>query len=178
MWKVKSVKTAFRNKWWHINEENVVLPNGKEAKYYIRQGIDATIVVPVTSDERIVLIEQYRHGKKRFYTEFPAGLNEENEPPEKTAERELEEETGYVGKITSLGSLPRDQGYSDANLHFFLAKDVSKQKNTKLEDTEQITVKTMPLREYKQKLLAMQINHGTIDSLAGFLALSKLGELK
>ncbi len=178
MWKVTSSKTAFKNKWWHINQEKVVLPSGKEIDYYLRDKHDATMVFPLTKDNNVVLIEQYRHGKRRVFTEFPAGLNEEGETPERTAERELQEETGYSGELVKLGELARDAGYSTGTLYLFLAKNAVKDKQTALEPTENIKVFTMPLVEFKKKLLKREINHGLGDSCLGFIALSYLGELK
>jgi ADP-ribose pyrophosphatase len=37
--------------------------------------------------------------------EFPSGLIDANEKPEEAALRELKEETGYVGKVTSVSPI-------------------------------------------------------------------------
>lgn len=59
-------------------------------------------VIPFTSDGRIVLVEQFRHGVQRVSLEFPAGVVEDGEDPVETALRELEEETGYCAAAAEL----------------------------------------------------------------------------
>lgn len=54
-------------------------------------------VVAVTTDQRLVLVEQFRPGPRRVTLEFPAGLVDPGEDPVAAAARELEEETGYRG---------------------------------------------------------------------------------
>lgn len=46
---------------------------------------------------RTIVIEQYRPPIGKTIIELPAGLVDEGEGPEKTAMRELAEETGYAG---------------------------------------------------------------------------------
>lgn len=50
-----------------------------------------------TAPTRTIVIEQYRPPIGKTIIEFPAGLIDEGEGPEKTALRELAEETGYAG---------------------------------------------------------------------------------
>lgn len=50
-----------------------------------------------TAPTRTIVIEQYRPPIGKTIIEFPAGLIEQGEGPEKTALRELAEETGYAG---------------------------------------------------------------------------------
>jgi len=52
-------------------------------------------VVALAEDGRLVLVEQFRHGRRATTLELPAGIVEPGEDPCAAARRELEEETGY-----------------------------------------------------------------------------------
>ena len=55
-------------------------------------------VVPVTPDDRVILVRQYRHGIGEDCLEIPGGVMDASDPgPEEAAVRELYEETGYRG---------------------------------------------------------------------------------
>src|SRR5688572_19838094 len=63
----------------------------------------AVAIVPMVDDDHVCLIRNYRVAAERTLIEIPAGTLAPNEPPEKTAGRELIEETGYVaGRIEKL----------------------------------------------------------------------------
>jgi len=54
-----------------------------------------TLAIGVREDGKIPLVRQYRHGAKRTFWEFPAGLMDENEEPLHCVKREFTEETGH-----------------------------------------------------------------------------------
>ena len=59
-------------------------------------GKNAVLIIPwMRPSNRLILIRQFRPPADTVVVEFPAGLIEENEPPEKAAVREMREETGY-----------------------------------------------------------------------------------
>lgn len=63
----------------------------------------AVIIVPeIYPDEEFILVRQYRIPVEQYVIEFPAGLVDDGESVEKTALRELYEETGYEGEITQI----------------------------------------------------------------------------
>lgn len=69
-----------------------------------RDARRAVVVVPVTeATGSLVLIRQFRVPLGRDVVEFPAGLIDDGETPEQAAVRELAEETGYQGRIISVG---------------------------------------------------------------------------
>lgn len=53
------------------------------------------MVLPLTTDQKIVAVRQFRYAANQRLIEFPGGNIEKNEPPEEIARRELLEETGY-----------------------------------------------------------------------------------
>jgi 8-oxo-dGTP pyrophosphatase MutT (NUDIX family) len=63
----------------------------------IRQA-DYVQVVTMTERAKFVLVRQYRPVVERWTIEFPGGLRDPGETVEKTATRELREETGYEAR--------------------------------------------------------------------------------
>jgi ADP-ribose pyrophosphatase len=71
-----------------VEEREVVLHRG------------AVVILPLLADGRVVLIRNRRAAAGETLWEVPAGTREPGEPPEMTALRELQEETGYsAGQI-------------------------------------------------------------------------------
>ena len=71
-------------------------------------------------EDRIVMIEVYRHTVQKLVLEIPRGFSEANELPAKTAERELFEETGLrCSQITPIGRLHPNTGYSSECIPLF-----------------------------------------------------------
>ncbi len=62
------------------------------------------MVAKLVPSGRIIVIRQFRPPAGTYVWEFPAGLVEEMEDPAVTAVRELYEETGYRGKVTTCSS--------------------------------------------------------------------------
>ena len=91
---------VYRGKFLTAFRDDVQLPDGSHAvrEYVLHPG--AVMVIPVLEDEsgvmRLVLESQYRYPMGRTMVEFPAGKLDVGEPPFDCAQRELQEETGYV----------------------------------------------------------------------------------
>ena len=82
---------------WHaeIFEDTIQYRSNKTAPYWRFEVPNFTLAIGVTEDGRIPLVKQYRHGAKRTFWEFPAGLMEENETPADCVRREFIEEIGH-----------------------------------------------------------------------------------
>lgn len=73
--------------------------------------VNGVIIVPITSDDRIILVRQFRHPVRMWMLELPRGARDAGESPEDAAGRELHEETGHaVDSFHSLGRVAPDSG--------------------------------------------------------------------
>jgi ADP-ribose pyrophosphatase len=103
----------------------VELPNGQIATRDIVRHKGASAVIPVTADNEIILVRQYRKPNEMVSIEIPAGKLDDGEDPCDCAVRELEEETGYkANHIEKLFSMHSTPGFSDEILHIYIARDL------------------------------------------------------
>src|SRR5271170_6460920 len=71
---------------------------GREHDFFVLDSVNWVNVIAVTPDQKLVMVEQYRHGSNTVELEIPGGMMDAGETdPVATAVRELREETGYEG---------------------------------------------------------------------------------
>jgi ADP-ribose pyrophosphatase len=157
----------------------VELPNGYRIKnYYVRESLGFAIIFALTPDEHVVLVRQYKHGIAQTVLELPAGMIEPNEEPARCAERELAEETGYVGDPPEhAGSFISDPTGSSSRFHLFFVRNVSAKLPQHLDPAEQITVELATLAEFRRFISDGTINVGP-SVAAGYFMLDHLGHLR
>ncbi len=94
---------CFRCPWFGVHEETWDESVGlAQQTYYRIESSDGVLVLALTRDEKIILVQQFRHAIRRSTLELPAGSIEGGETPEEAAIRELFEETGYRAGILRL----------------------------------------------------------------------------
>jgi ADP-ribose pyrophosphatase len=110
-------------------------------------------LVPVTTDGRIVLVEQFRAPVGRQVIELPAGLvgdepDHPSEDLEAAARRELIEETGYdARRLIPIARGATSPGVVNEIVQFFLATDLVKVGDGGGTAEEQIRVHVVPLAD-------------------------------
>ena len=72
---------------------------GREHDFFVIDAVNWVNVIAVTPDQKLVMIEQFRHGSNTVELEIPGGMMDPGETdPVASAVRELREETGYEGE--------------------------------------------------------------------------------
>jgi ADP-ribose pyrophosphatase len=130
-------------------------------EYVLRANVSGIVViVAVTPDQRLILVEQYRTAVHKRVIELPAGLvgdidGRRGETLREAAARELEEETGYTAaELRPLFEGPIAVGVSDEIVSFFQAHGLTRVGAGGGDDTEEITVHAVPLAELDAFLAA------------------------
>lgn len=125
---------------------------GRDRKDRIRHSLncpDWAIVVPITPEGRIVMVDQLRYATGQPSLEPPGGAVDEGEDPEEAACRELLEETGYEAiEVTSLKWMYPNPAIMDNRVHMFLAR-VQKVGETRPEDAKTHAVRLMTVDEVR-----------------------------
>ncbi|MGG0642696.1 NUDIX hydrolase [Sporosarcina gallistercoris] len=131
-------ETLYNGKIIELRVEEVELPDGKRAKRELIKHPGAVAIIAITDQGKLVLVEQFRKALERSIIEIPAGKIEPGEDPEKTAIRELEEETGYRAKeFTYIQSFATSPGFADEVIHLYLAKSLVRVENPAAGDEDE-----------------------------------------
>ncbi len=109
-----------------IYEDEIRYPSGRNGTRAVVEHPGAVCIVPITADQGIVLVRQWRHAAGRAFWELPAGTRDGAEDPRRCAERELSEETGYTAATwRDLGRVDAAPGYSTEVMFFWEARDLA-----------------------------------------------------
>ncbi len=124
-WEKISGKLISKNKYWSYILEKFQI-DGKDCGeyHYIHTG-GSTLVIPVTHEGKIILVNQYRYLCKKESIEFPCGSIQENISKEDNALKELREESGYSAKsLEYVGKFAPYSGVSDEMCFVFIAREL------------------------------------------------------
>jgi ADP-ribose pyrophosphatase len=121
---------------------------GQEHDFQVLESRDWINIIPLTPDEQVVMVRQYRHGTRRITLEIPGGIVDPGDTPEDAARRELLEETGYEAKeVILLGSACPQPAILNNRSITYLAHNVVKVQSPQLDETEDIEVVLVALSE-------------------------------
>jgi 8-oxo-dGTP pyrophosphatase MutT (NUDIX family) len=149
-WQVLTETQVYHNPpWLSVREQRVQLPNGHIIDdYVLAHGPEVAMVFAVTVERQILFVEQYKHGLQTTIWDLPAGYIDPDEDPLVAAQRELEEETGYIGeRWYPLHTMYGDTNRNDNRYFYYLALDVRSTGQRQLDETEDIRVHQVPLAE-------------------------------
>lgn len=117
--------------------------NGERTTREIVVHPGAVVIIPRLDGDRFVMVRNYRITVDMELLELPAGTMEQDESPIETANRELEEETGYVAKtMTPFIEFYSSPGICTELMRVFIADGLT-QTEQRLDAGEQIRVELM-----------------------------------
>lgn len=136
------------------------LPNGKIVNdFSVTTLADVAMVVPVTSDEKIVLVKQFKPGFGDVILEFPAGrLENHHADIEETAKHELEEETGIkTDSLEYFATIAPFVTKGTEKVFCYLAKDVVFNSTQNMDENEDIEVVVLTFQELEELIMSNEL---------------------
>lgn len=128
---IDDVRVVAESRLFAVEEIDLTFSNGEKRTYERLKGqrsAGSVLVVPILDEHTLILIREYAAGTDRYELAFPKGLMEPDESPMAAANRELKEETSFHAEsIIPLKRLSTAPGYMGAQMHMFLATQLSPQ---------------------------------------------------
>jgi ADP-ribose pyrophosphatase len=140
---------------------------GKIHQFQVLTSPDWVAVVPVTPDNNVIMVRQYRHGTANLSLEPPGGLAKQGQTPEESAREELEEETGYLAeKWELIGRMDAMPALFTNSLYVFMATNATPTGTLSPDETEDLETLVVPVEDVKR-----YIREGKITSSVMIAAL-------
>lgn len=166
---------VYEGRVWDVRSDTVRYGDGEIVRQYVDHP-GASAIVALDADERVLLIQQYRHPIRHRDWEIPAGLLDiAGESPLETAQRELMEEADLVASdwqpLVSVFTTP---GGNDEVVHLFLATGLSPVGHAHAREAEEadIRIEWVPLADAVTGVLEGRLRNGILAT--GVLAASEL----
>lgn len=122
-------KKVYQGKVLAVEVDTIKMPDGKNAQRETVIRGNASAIVPIDEEGKIIFVRQYRHPLKKMVLEIPAGMIDEGEEPFDCAVRELEEETGYYSNdVKLLTQMHAAIGFCTEELFIYTAQNLKEGK--------------------------------------------------
>ena len=152
MWQELDSRIVHDARIFAILESRRRAADGREATYALVDSPDwCNVIAPVTRDDNVecfVMARQYRHGASRVTIEFPGGLIDGAEAPERAALRELEEETGYTAdSLTLIGSSNPNPAFMTNTVRTYVTGNARHIAAQRLDENELLDAELVPVTD-------------------------------
>ena len=141
-----------------VRRDEVRFPSGETDGFHYVDEPPAVVVLPLTPDGDVVVIDEWRQAVGRVNRGIPAGTmepedeggesadgNPTDDAIERAAARELAEETGYEAEaFERLTTVEPTNGMADSVHHHVLATGCEPTAERELDHNESISVETVP----------------------------------
>lgn len=172
-WKTKEVQIVYENPWIRLENHEVLTPSGKDGIYgKVCFKNKALGIVPIDVEGNTWLVGQFRYTLDEYSWEIPMGGGPLEEDILDAAKRELKEETGLLASNwTKIMRIHTSNSVTDEEGFVFLAEGLT-QGETEFEETEQLQVRKLPLKDAVQMVMEGQITDSI--SVAALLKVARM----
>lgn len=146
-----------------------------EHEFHVLESPEWCNIVPLTADEQVVMVRQFRHGVRGYTLEVPGGMIDAEDPsPLVAARREMVEESGYDSdRVEPLGVVHPNPAIQSNRCHSFVAYDVERRHVATFDSTEETEVVLVPLARVPDLMRSGEITHALVMVAFQWLALRR-----
>jgi ADP-ribose pyrophosphatase len=161
-WELLSKKDVSPNKYFPVEIRTYRLPDGKIIDdFSVTTIADVAMIVPITKDNKVVLVNQYKPGIGEIIMEFPAGRIEPHHANFlELAQFELDEEIGIRVNVNQLKQFAVLTGFptkGTEKVYFYIATDCEFNSKQHLDETENIEIVTLTYDQMDKKIFDGEI---------------------
>ena len=143
-----------------VTKDMALLENGREALREVVHHSGGVTVIPITDNNEIIMVKQYRYPYHKAILEIPAGKLEKGESHYDAGKRELLEETGCTcSEYEFLGEVFPTPAYVTEVIYMYMARGLEFLKQN-LDSDEFLDVVKLPV----EKAFEMVMNGEIADS--------------
>ncbi|MBR5684321.1 MAG: NUDIX hydrolase [Ruminococcus sp.] len=143
-----------------ITHDKAELENSSTAVRDVLHHHGGVCVIPITENNEIFLVKQFRYPFQTVTREVPAGKLEKGEDHGECGKRELLEETGYTcSEYIYLGEMLPTPAYNTEVTYMYLAKGLTFSSQN-LDPDEFLDVERIPLTEAVKQVMDGTIRDG------------------
>jgi len=136
----------------------------EDHEFFILDCPDWVNIIATTPDNKLVMVEQYRHGTDTVDLEIPGGvMDPEDASAVETGVRELREETGYEGRNARLiGEIAPNPAIQSNICRTVLIEDCEHKHTTEFDSGEDIRTRLVPIEEIDQMVRSGKVHHSLV----------------
>jgi len=148
-----------------IRSDRKVSPRTQQTHdFFVIDSVNWVNVIAVTPGQQLVMVEQYRHGSDTIELEIPGGMIDAGDgSPEKTALRELREETGYEGENPRLiGQIFPNPAIMSNVCYTVLIEDCQLVHPVEFDSGEDLITTLVPVADLPRLVAEKKIGHSLV----------------
>ncbi len=159
-----------------LREDRLERADGSQGLYSVVEKAPAAVIVALSDEGEIALVEQWRHPVGARFLELPQGAwdGAESPDPEELARGELAEETGLrANTMELLGNLFFAYGISDQRFGVWLATGLEQGEQALEPEEEGLRVLQLPAGEVERMVADGEIADSASVAALGLLRLKR-----
>ena len=160
-WKLNTETMVFKSYPFQIVEKVYEKPrDGGKFNAYVIEAPTWANIIGRSSNNKILLIRQFRFGTDEIELEIPGGMIEPGESPLDGAQRELEEETGFISTHwKQIGVVDANPAIQNNRCFTFLADQIEPKGKVNFDPDEDIEFELATLDEVRAYVAGGQITN-------------------
>ena len=164
-WQKLSSKLLGDFKIFTVRADQSISPRTQaEHNFFVIDCANWVNIVAITPDQKVVMVEQYRHGSNTVELEIPGGMiDAKDASPVAAGVRELREETGYEGQSARLlGEIYPNPAIMSNTCYTVLVENCQLTHPVEFDSGEDIITRLIPVADIPRLVAEKKIGHSLV----------------